>query len=210
MVDDQIVDDDYTNSCVLNIYPLRGYYFGSKDAILPKHHTYFDQLHKLKSNYSTNGMRVCVEAVMLVELYKQPHLLVLQMRNSFFKLPGGRLRLGESEIEGLQRKLSNKLSYNGNGVDSNWEVGECLGTWWRFDFETSLCPSLPPHMKSPKECLKLFLVKLPMNKSFIVPKNQKLLAVPIFQVHDNFKTYGRIISEVPSLLSRFSFNMNNL
>ncbi|RZC49597.1 hypothetical protein C5167_018023 [Papaver somniferum] len=180
-MDDQIVDEDDTNSCVVNIYPLRGNYFGSKDAILPKHHIYFDQLQKLKSIYSTNGMRVCVEAVMLVELFKQPHLLVLQMRNSFFKLPGGRLRLGESEIEGLKRKLSNKLSVNGNGVDDNWE-----------------------------ECLKLFLVRFPMNKSFVVPKNQKLLVLPLFQVHDNFKTYGQIVSEVPSFLSRFSFNMNNV
>ncbi|KAI3843784.1 hypothetical protein MKX03_017981 [Papaver bracteatum] len=192
-MDDQIVDEDDTHRYVVNIYPLSGYYFGSKDVVLPKHHTYFDQLAILKSNYSTNGMRVCMEAVMLVELFKQPHFLVLQMRNSYFKLPGGRLR---PEIEGLKRKLSNKLSYNGNGVDDNWEVGECLGTWWRPDFETSLCPFFPTHVKSPK--------------SFIVPKNQKLLVVPIFQVHDNFKTYGQIVSEVQSLLSRFSFNMNNL
>lgn len=31
-----------------------------------------------------------------VELFKHPHLLLLQLRNSIFKLPGGRLRPGES------------------------------------------------------------------------------------------------------------------
>lgn len=31
-----------------------------------------------------------------VELFKHPHLLLLQVRNSIFKLPGGRLRPGES------------------------------------------------------------------------------------------------------------------
>ncbi|OVA04478.1 Cleavage/polyadenylation specificity factor subunit 5 [Macleaya cordata] len=196
------------SSYVVNIYPLNCYYFGSKEAVLPKTETtYYDQIQKWKANYSINGMRTCVAAVMLVELFNQPHLLVLQVRNSFFKLPGGRLRPGESDIEGLKRKLSSKLSSNENGIDNDWEVGECLGMWWRPDFETSLCPYLSPHVQSPKECLKLFLVKLPMTRRFIVPQNLKLLAVPVFQVHDNVKTYGSIISEVPGLLSRFSFNM---
>lgn len=31
-----------------------------------------------------------------VELFNHPHLLLLQVRNSIFKLPGGRLRPGES------------------------------------------------------------------------------------------------------------------
>ncbi|CAF2088813.1 unnamed protein product [Brassica rapa subsp. trilocularis] len=31
-------------------------------------------------------------------------------RNSIFKLSGGRLRPGESDIEGLKRKLASKLS----------------------------------------------------------------------------------------------------
>lgn len=31
-----------------------------------------------------------------VELLKNPHLLLLQLRNSIFQLPGGRLRPGES------------------------------------------------------------------------------------------------------------------
>lgn len=31
-----------------------------------------------------------------VELFKHPHLLLLQVKNAIFKLPGGRLRPGES------------------------------------------------------------------------------------------------------------------
>ncbi|XWS58609.1 hypothetical protein CRYUN_Cryun08bG0049100 [Craigia yunnanensis] len=40
---------------------------------------------------------LCLLAI-LVELFKHPHLLLLQIRNSIFKLPGGRLRPGESSI----------------------------------------------------------------------------------------------------------------
>ncbi|OIV98375.1 hypothetical protein TanjilG_16702 [Lupinus angustifolius] len=142
-----------------------------------------------------------------VELFKHPHLLLLQVRNSTFKLPGGRLRPGESDINGLKRKLTRNLSENEDGNGTQWEVSGCLGMWWRPDFEASLYPYLPPNVKQPKECTKLFLVKLPVSRKFIVPKNLRLLAVPLCQIQDNDKTYGPIISGVPHLLSKFSFNM---
>ncbi|KAJ4977364.1 hypothetical protein NE237_002470 [Protea cynaroides] len=65
-----------------------------------------------------------------VELFKHPHLLVLQVKNSFSKLPGGRLRPCESDTDGLKRKLLSKLSINEHSVDDEWEIGECLGMWW--------------------------------------------------------------------------------
>ncbi|KAI4344551.1 hypothetical protein L6164_011765 [Bauhinia variegata] len=197
--------DDQSNE--LDIYPLSNYYFGSKDAIAFKDDTLADRVQRMKFNYAAHGLRTCAEAVILVELFKHPHLLVLQVRNSIFKLPGGRLRPGESDIDGLKRKLARKLSVNEGGDGTEWEVGECLGMWWRPDFETLLYPYLPPNVKRPKECIKLFLVKLPLSRKFIVPKNLKLLAVPLCQVHENHKTYGPIISGVPQLLSKFSFNM---
>lgn len=43
---------------------------------------------------------------MQVELFRHPHVLVLQVKNSFFKLPGGRLRPGE---QGLWYFLEYKL-----------------------------------------------------------------------------------------------------
>uniref|UniRef100_A0A5B7BZG3 Pre-mRNA cleavage factor Im 25 kDa subunit n=1 Tax=Davidia involucrata TaxID=16924 RepID=A0A5B7BZG3_DAVIN len=195
------------HSHVLDIYPLSSYYFGSKEALPFKDETLADRVQRMKSNYAAYGLRTCVEAVILVELFKHPHLLLLQVRNSIFKLPGGRLRPGESNIEGLKRKLSSKLSVNEDGSRPDWEVGECLGMWWRPDFETLLYPYLPPNVKRPKECTKLFLVKLPASQKFIVPRNLKLLAVPMCQIHENHKTYGPIISGVPQLLSKFSFNI---
>ncbi|XP_044470910.1 pre-mRNA cleavage factor Im 25 kDa subunit 1-like [Mangifera indica] len=192
---------------VLDIYPLSNYYFGSKESIPFKDETLHDRVQRMKSIYAVHGLRTCVEAVILVELFKHPHLLLLQVRNSFFKLPGGRLRPGESDIDGLKRKLMRKLSLSEDGNEMDWEVGECLGMWWKPDFETLLFPHLPPNVKQPKECTKLFLVKLPVSRKFIVPKNLKLLAVPLCQVHENHKTYGQVISGVPLLLSKFSFNI---
>ncbi|RDX61809.1 Pre-mRNA cleavage factor Im 25 kDa subunit 1, partial [Mucuna pruriens] len=191
----------------LDIYPLSSYYFGSKDAIPFNDPTLPDRALRIKSNYAARGIRTCVEALLLVELFKHPHLLLLQVRNSIYKLPGGRLRPGESDTDGLKRKLARKLSVNEDADGSEWEVGECIGMWWRPDFETLVYPFLPPNVEQPKECTKVFLVKLPASRNFIVPKNMRLLAVPLCQIHENHKTYGQIISGVPQLLSKFSFNM---
>ncbi|XVF35081.1 hypothetical protein REPUB_Repub18cG0114000 [Reevesia pubescens] len=191
----------------VDIYPLSCYYFGSKEAIVFKDETLSDRINRMKSNYAAYGLRTSVEAVILVELFKNPHLLLLQVRNSIFRLPGGRLRPGESDIDGLRRKLSRMFSASEDGNETEWEVGECLGMWWRHDFETVLYPYLPPNVKKPKECTKLFLVRFPESRKFIVPKNLKLLAVPLSQVHENHKTYGPVISGVPQLLSKFSINI---
>jgi cleavage and polyadenylation specificity factor subunit 5 len=40
---------------------------------------------------------------------------------------------------------------------------------------------------------------------FAVPKNLKLLAVPIFDLYDNASQYGPIISSLPQTLGRFNF-----
>ncbi|GAV72979.1 NUDIX_2 domain-containing protein [Cephalotus follicularis] len=192
---------------VVDIFSLSSYYFGSKDPLPFKDETLAHRIHRLKINYAAHGLRTYVEAVILVELFKHPHLLLLQVRNSIFKLPGGRLRPGESDRDGLKRKLGKKLSVTEDVDESNWEVGECLGMWWKPDFESLVYPYLPPNVKRPKECTKIFLVRLPVSRKFIVPKNLKLLVVPLCEIHENHKTYGPIISGVPQLLSKFSFNI---
>ncbi|KAL6224217.1 hypothetical protein ACLB2K_003073 [Fragaria x ananassa] len=202
---DHTLNDDQSRQ--LDIYPLSCYYFGSKEAIPFKDETLDDRVQRLNSNYAAYGLRTCVEAVMLVELFKHPHILLLQVRNCIFKLPGGRLRPGELEIDGLKRKLSRKLCVNADGDGIAWEVGECLDVWWRPDFETSPCLDLPSTVRSPKERTKLFLVKLPESRKFIVPKNLKLLAIPLCQINKNRETYGAIISGVPEMLSKFTINI---
>ncbi|KAJ0985507.1 hypothetical protein J5N97_003863 [Dioscorea zingiberensis] len=193
---------------VVDVYPLNRYYFGSKEAIADKDDSLADRIQRLKSNYEANGLRTCVEGVLLVELLGHPHVLLLQVKNSFFRLPGGRLRPGESVTEGLKRKLSNKLSPIESSMNDNWQIGECIGMWWRSSFDTLPYPYLPHNGRNPKqECTKLFLVRLPISRKFCVPKHMKLLAVPLFQVHDNCQTYGPVISGIPHMLSKFSLNI---
>lgn len=38
-----------------------------------------------------------------------------------------------------------------------------------------------------------------------MPKNMKLLAVPLFELYDNSGRYGAQLSTIPHLLSRFDF-----
>jgi cleavage and polyadenylation specificity factor subunit 5 len=101
------------------------------------------------------------------------------------------------------------------------QVNELLGNWWRPNFENCLYPYNPPHITKPKECKKIYLVTLPEKclpfgstfiasyvrlGSFSVPKNYKLLAVPLFELYDNPQRYGTVISSIPIALSHFTFN----
>lgn len=38
-----------------------------------------------------------------------------------------------------------------------------------------------------------------------VPKNMKLLAVPLFELYDNAQRYGPQLSAIPHLLSKYNF-----
>jgi len=66
-------------------------------------------------------------------------------------------------------------------------------------------PFIPAHITKPKECKKLFLVQMPERKVLAVPKNMKLLAIPLFELYDNAARYGPQLSAIPHLLSRYNF-----
>jgi cleavage and polyadenylation specificity factor subunit 5 len=58
--------------------------------------------------------------------------------------PGDYLKPGEDELEGIKRRLDDRLApptdsrqFNAShGIDNDWEIGECLAQWWRPNFET--------------------------------------------------------------------------
>lgn len=66
-------------------------------------------------------------------------------------------------------------------------------------------PFIPPHVTRPKECKKMYLVMLPRKKVLSVPRNMKLLAVPLFELYDNANRYGSQLSAIPLYLSRYNF-----
>ncbi|ONK71458.1 uncharacterized protein A4U43_C04F8870 [Asparagus officinalis] len=195
------------NSPVVNIYPLSSYTFGTKEPKMEKDTSVADRLARMKVNYMKEGMRTSVEAILLVQEHNHPHILLLQIGNTFCKLPGGRLKPGENDVEGLKRKLSSKLAANLPSHQQNWQIGDCVAVWWRPNFETVMYPYCPPHITKPKECKKIFIVHLPDREYFAVPKNLKLLAVPLFELYDNVQRYGPVISTIPQQLSRLQFKM---
>ncbi|XP_011030098.1 PREDICTED: pre-mRNA cleavage factor Im 25 kDa subunit 2-like isoform X3 [Populus euphratica] len=187
-------------SAVVNTYPLSSYTFGTKEPKMEKDTSVADRLARMKVNYMKEGMRTSVEAILLVQEHNHPHILLLQIGNTFCKLPGGRLKPGENEIEGLKRKLTSKLGANSPALVPDWQIGECVAIWWRPNFETIMYPYCPPHITKPKECKKLYLVHLSEREYFAVPKNLKLLAVPLFELYDNVQRYGPVISTIPQQL----------
>ena len=84
-------------------------------------------------------------------------------------------------------------------------MGELISTWWRPNFETVMYPYVPPQVATPKECRKIFLTQLPPTGVLGVPKNLKLLAVPLFELYDNAHRYGPVIASLPQLLARVKF-----
>ncbi|CAG8602716.1 12272_t:CDS:2 [Gigaspora margarita] len=187
------------------------YTFGTKDAQPEEDPSVAARLARLQNDYAVTGMRRTVEGVLVVHEHNHPHVLMLQIANSFFKLPGDYLKPGEDEIEGLKARLDERLTpvatgYNNNtSTNQDWEIGECLSVWWRPNFETFMYPYTPAHVTKPKEQKKIFLVHLPEKKILSVPKNMKLLAVPLFELYDNAQRYGPQLSAIPHLLSRFNF-----
>jgi cleavage and polyadenylation specificity factor subunit 5 len=48
------------------------------------------------------------------------------------------------------------------------QVGECIGQYWRPNFDHHMYPYLPAHVTRPKEVRKLFVVPLPEKGFFEV------------------------------------------
>lgn len=113
-------------------------------------------------------------------------------------------------------------------MNEDWDIGDTLAQWWRPNFETFMYPFLPGHVTRPKECKKLYFIQLPKKSASLpvpksigmfrvncfrltrvevlsVPKNMKLLAVPLYELYDNSARYGPQLSAIPHLLSRYNF-----
>jgi cleavage and polyadenylation specificity factor subunit 5 len=67
-------------------YPLTNYTFGTKDAQSEKDHSVQARFQRLREDYEKDGMRRSVEGVLLVHEHSLPHVLLLQIGTSFFKL----------------------------------------------------------------------------------------------------------------------------
>ncbi|XP_018912663.1 cleavage and polyadenylation specificity factor subunit 5 isoform X2 [Bemisia tabaci] len=143
----------------INLYPLTNYTFGTKEPLFEKDPSVPARFQRMREEFEKIGMRRSVEGVLLVHEHGLPHVLLLQLGTTFFKLPGGELSPGEDEVEGLKRLLTETLGRQ-DGVKQDWVVEDTIGNWWRPNFEPPQYPYVPPHITKPKEHKRLFLVQL--------------------------------------------------
>jgi cleavage and polyadenylation specificity factor subunit 5 len=209
----------------IRLYPLSNYTFGTKENQPEEDPSVLARLKRLEEHYEQYGMRRTCEGILVCHEHNHPHILMLQIANAFFKLPGDYLKPEDDEIEGFKARLNERLApvgsqFTGEGVNEEWEIGDTLAQWWRPNFETFMYPFIPAHVTRPKECKKLYYIQLPQQSLYIlsvnemaltrtevlsVPKNMKLLAVPLFELYDNTPRYGPQLSAIPHLLSRYNF-----
>lgn len=219
----------------IRLYPLSNYIFGVKETQPEEDPSVMARLKRLEEHYDKYGMRRTCEGILVCHEHNHPHILMLQIANAFFKLPGDYLKPEDEEIEGFKKRLDERLAPIGSlgdgQAEGDWEIGDCLAQWWRPNFETFMYPFVPAHVTRPKECKKLYVIKLPESSKsscnyllpgairpltcypttevLSVPKNMKLLAVPLFELYDNSQRYGPQLSAIPHLLSRYKFEFVN-
>ncbi|KAG8780677.1 hypothetical protein FRC12_022706 [Ceratobasidium sp. 428] len=135
-------------SNTINLYPLSNFTFSTKEAQPEEDPSVSARLQRLQNNYEDFGMRRTVEGILVVHDHGHPHILMLQIANAFFKLPGDYLKPGEDDSDGLKARLDERLaplpgSAQHLGQDGDWEIGDCLAQWWRPNFETFMVSHTP-------------------------------------------------------------------
>lgn len=66
--------------------PIENYTLSTKEPQPEEDPSVSARLRRLESDYNQHGMRRSVEAVLVVHQHNHPHVLMLQIANSFFKL----------------------------------------------------------------------------------------------------------------------------
>ncbi|KAI6222841.1 Cleavage and polyadenylation specificity factor subunit 5 [Aphelenchoides besseyi] len=188
----------------VDLYQLGNYTFGTKEPQSERDNSVQARFQRMREEYEMIGMRRSVDGVLIVHEHQLPHVLLLQIGSTFFKLPGGELKPGEDEVEGLKRILAETLGRD-DTPPTQWKIEECVANWYRPNFDPPRYPYIPAHVTKPKEITKIFLVELPEKAIFAVPKNFKLVAAPLFELFDNGNGYGTLIASLPQCLSRFNF-----
>jgi len=195
-------------SSSINVYSLLSYDIAKKKGVNSRPARQENELARRQAAFAEKGVRRTVQGVLLVHQHGFPCVLVLHgPSEKKWSLPGGRLRPGEEERSGLQRKLNSRLRLEEEQDQVEWEIGEVLATWFRPEFlDYELFPYCPPHISQPKEVRTVFLVRLPENLVFHHNADQELVAVPLFSLERNSAQYGPVISSLPEQLSRFTIN----
>lgn len=79
-------------------YSLTNYTFGTKDALVEKDLSVQARFQRLRNEFEELGMRRTVEGVLIVHEHNLPHVLLLQLGTSFFKLWVVLIRCGHTVL----------------------------------------------------------------------------------------------------------------
>ncbi|KAL8239941.1 hypothetical protein R6Q59_016508 [Mikania micrantha] len=111
------------------MFEILNLFFKQEAALQSDHHS---SLRLLLFNLGRNDLVQFVKLIQKVGMYRiqivqehnHPRILLLQIGNTFCKLPGSQLKLlliVLTEVEGLKRKLSSKLASNSPNMRNNWQ-----------------------------------------------------------------------------------------
>ena len=67
-------------------YPLTNYTFGTKEPLYEKASSVAARFQRMREEFDKIGMRRTVEGVLIVHEHRLPHVLLLQLGTTFFKL----------------------------------------------------------------------------------------------------------------------------
>lgn len=67
-------------------YPLTNYTFGTKEPLYEKDSSVAARFQRMREEFEKIGMRRTVEGVLIVHEHRLPHVLLLQLGTTFFKL----------------------------------------------------------------------------------------------------------------------------
>jgi cleavage and polyadenylation specificity factor subunit 5 len=67
-------------------YPLTNYTFGTKDPLYERDPSVPARFQRMRDEFEKIGMRRSVEGILLVHEHGLPHVLLLQLGTTFFKL----------------------------------------------------------------------------------------------------------------------------
>ena len=67
-------------------YPLTNYTFGTKEPLYEKDSSVPERFKRMREEFEKFGMRRSVEGILLVYEHGLPHVLLLQLGTTFFKL----------------------------------------------------------------------------------------------------------------------------
>jgi len=195
----------------VDLYDIENYNFCDKNPHKPMRDISTGaRLTRLKRKFEERGCVRSVEAVLLVHIHHHPHIFVVRDAAGQYRLPGGKCHEVEDDKQCIMRKLRTFLGQEGGaamGSHLGFTVGDLLGEWTRPNLEALLYPYCPPHITRPKEVRRVYLVRMPATFTFSVPKNMKLLSVPLFELFDNTTRFGSVVlASLPQCLSRFQIN----